>query len=457
MTSLDDLMEGVRGDFSAIENAVARGGLGVGRTSADDSGHSQSDGGARGTVAGGLLSKAERITEIGMQETIHSVLRNLEGRLERFSASVAQVEQCVRDVHDDTEAGLSELRTGAARADARASDAAAAVAKLKARAATQDEGLREHGASIEALTLASEQLQKTTQKRHEHHDAALGRIEDAVAAVAARQDTLDAKLGEILVRLDSVEKVERKTEELDRYNVEFMELSKRSTASFEAELDRRLSSLDGRYASLLKHYHASVMQHVAGIVDTVETKNGALQSQISGEVSRLAEDVSGCQAATTANAEKLSSEVKTLNRRLLSGIKLLKEHHTSEVEQSERLQQQAQPQTQKQPPAAPWSLNLPFDTTNVSHTSAHDVTLGARSAFAAPAGAAVMQSPQQRFSDPRGGTPAVSPLKTPHKAERAKSPTHQVCNCPAVMSYLCHAFTQVDEFLRGLEQLLPAM
>ena len=286
------------------------------------------------TVAENLLSRAEKITEMGIQETMQSVLRSLDVRLNRFVETVGQVEQTVRNVQEESELGLTEMRTKLLQSEAKVSDIAASVSKAKAAQGTAKETLHGHTLQLDTLAASVAHAEKIGKTKHEQHESQLSSIAAQLKRIADQQDRQEGMLQSVVGRVEGIEKtlatrlssVEARTTELDQYNVEFLELSKRSTSTFEGEIDARLSTLDTRYAALLKHYHATVMAQVASTQEGIEAKSRNFHAAIEGDVARISDEVAACTASGHAHAEKVAHEMKTLNRRLLQGLRLLKEH-----------------------------------------------------------------------------------------------------------------------------------
>eukprot|EP01064_Diplonema_japonicum_P035246 TRINITY_DN7568_c0_g2_i1.p1 TRINITY_DN7568_c0_g2~~TRINITY_DN7568_c0_g2_i1.p1 ORF type:complete len:393 (+),score=70.20 TRINITY_DN7568_c0_g2_i1:55-1233(+) len=284
------------------------------------------------SVAAGLLSKAEKMTELDMQESYQAVFTSLESKLGRFVDLVNHLEHDLKDNQRDCSKASTVLKNHIDKLESRQQDTSANLSRITAKLSHVEDRANHSEGGVEGAMLQISHLKKDLELAQGHSETSVQVLEKRVSELAARlnEDETEAKvLGKRVELLEkkceNISSLEEKVEALEKYNRDFMALSKESSGTFETEIDQKLAALDTRYASLLKHYHSTIMGQVGNVQETFQSKFRTLQASTEADITKIADEASSMSASFKTAHDKLAGEVKTLNRRLLSSLRLMKD------------------------------------------------------------------------------------------------------------------------------------
>eukprot|EP01060_Flectonema_neradi_P019949 TRINITY_DN27459_c0_g1_i1.p1 TRINITY_DN27459_c0_g1~~TRINITY_DN27459_c0_g1_i1.p1 ORF type:complete len:405 (+),score=79.92 TRINITY_DN27459_c0_g1_i1:44-1258(+) len=321
---ITETMEGIRNDLRSLHEATSVRYRQEQQPMAD-----QIEGDVQHTAAS-LLLKTERMNELDRQDHCDAILRSVENKIHQFSQNLAALDEDQRGSKSEYESLIASLTLKVTKCDNSQQDQNAFSQKLKSAAEQQESRLRQ----IEQTLHQSDTNSRITclEKNVATLVEELASVTSKVERIRQQQTQTDAAINQLRQDLSSAQSqstdlnnVKTDIAELKKYNEEFMELSKQSSTTFEGEIDSRLSAFDIRYTALLKNYHSRIMCFVNEVQASMDTKSKSIYSTLEHDVNKLTDDITATATECRTVTTKLDNDIKTLSRRLLSGLRLLKD------------------------------------------------------------------------------------------------------------------------------------
>ena len=321
---VSDAMNAIRNDLKSLQEATTV------KYRGDDHREIHIEGDSVQHTAATLLMKTEKMNELDRQDQFDAIFRSVENKILQFTETLTAIDEDHRESKAESEQLLSDLSIKVSKQSNSYQDLTVLTQRLKSAAEQQESKVN----NIERIL-----SQTDTTSRIDILEKNVGMLSEELSSVHSKLDKIISQqrqteenhqhvqneISNMKKQNDETTQIQRDITLLKKYNDEFMELSRQSSTTFEGEIDSRLGAFDVRYTALLKHYHSTIMTFISGIQESVDVKTKSIYSTIEHDVNKLNDDInlnaSDCRAVT----DKLNGDVKTLSRRLLSGLRLLKD------------------------------------------------------------------------------------------------------------------------------------